>query len=386
MVEFGEHFVCAECIQDDDLAELIRDEPTDRPCSFCGREEPAAHVTDLAQVVQRMEERIDDEFTSPQSQLGLEPDPDDIYEGGNALFEAIEFGVDNETLQDLLEAEFDGKSYCFKDAYAPPEDDVFSHAWQRFSDSVKHTRRYTFWFDDRRGKFNTPGAHITVGDLLSVIGDDLRSLVYDATLPIGSKIWRIRLFDLGKTTSDPREHTSPPTTKANQPNRMSPAGVSMFYGSEDFETAFVETVDQDGEESELKDKEASGMIFEVVRPLKLLDLSTFPMSLGGFFASANRRTRQAAKFLNSFARELTKKNVRDGKQHIEYVPSQVFTEYVRFILPKEFGDIHGMKYKSSRNQKICYVIFADQEACLGGDSSMLRPDGTSWKRKRCRSR
>ena len=49
--------------------------------------------------------------------------------------------------------------------------------------------------------------------------------------------------DVDEVVEKDSDLSSPPLQRAKQPNRMSPAGVPMFYGAEDFDTAFQETFD-----------------------------------------------------------------------------------------------------------------------------------------------
>lgn len=66
-----------------------------------------------------------------------------------------------------------------------------------------------------------------------------------------------------------------------------------------------------------------------------------------------------------FTKALAQPIRRDGQPHIEYVPTQVFTEFVRHVMKGPQGvPIHGIKYPSSKNEKDCYVIFANKADCL----------------------
>ena len=56
-------------------------------------------------------------------------------------------------------------------------------------------------------------------------------------LPSGTTLRRARYEDQEGTWNTPQELGPPPVAKANQSNRMSPAGIPMFYGCDDEETA-----------------------------------------------------------------------------------------------------------------------------------------------------
>jgi RES domain len=59
-------------------------------------------------------------------------------------------------------------------------------------------------------------------------------------------------------------------------------------------------------------------------------------------------------FLFSFARDLSKPVILDGREHIEYVPTQVVTEYMR-RLPD--AAIDGILHASAQSAGTSCVIF-----------------------------
>ncbi len=61
-------------------------------------------------------------------------------------------------------------------------------------------------------------------------------------------------------------------------------------------------------------------------------------------------------------KEISRPIARDDRIHIEYVPTQVVTEYVRNTLSVEGKPIDGIRYASSRNNSgTAIVLFADQD-------------------------
>ena len=83
------------------------------------------------------------------------------------------------------------------------------------------------------------------------------------------------------------------------------------------------------------------------------------------FDRENRAKRQPIAFLNKLERNLTGTVARDDKVHIEYVPTQVVTEYVRHRLKDAQGEpMDGILYRSSRDHTSkAAVIFAEPEQC-----------------------
>jgi len=55
----------------------------------------------------------------------------------------------------------------------------------------------------------------------------------------------------------------------------------------------------------------------------------------------------------------------DGYEHIEYVPTQVVTEYFRYVVPEiAIYKIDGIVYPSAKEGgKNCCVLFFDNDEC-----------------------
>ena len=139
----------------------------------------------------------------------------------------------------------------------------------------------------------------------------------------------------------------------------------MFYGADQFDTAVAEIVDPD--ESNVGNSITANRFRPKCRFL-VLDLTTIP-SWTSFFDEYDDLERIGLQFLRFFARDVSKPIKKDGREHIEYVPTQVFTEYVRHQVKTDDGrSVKGIKYKSSKDGKGCYVIFAEQRECLPSDS------------------
>ena len=152
---------------------------------------------------------------------------------------------------------------------------------------------------------------------------------------------------------------------------MSPAGIPMFYAAMDEDTAILETYDPD----QRKERDVSITLarFETSKQLTLLDLKKLPQR-PSCYDSEHRHTIKKIEFLWSLRDELTKSIKKDGREHVEYVPTQVITEYVRHRLT--YGErkktrIDGIIYPSARNGgSTAVVIFADSEHCGPGLSQI----------------
>jgi RES domain len=137
---------------------------------------------------------------------------------------------------------------------------------------------------------------------------------------------------------------------------MSPPGVVMTYAAEDRETALAETADEAG----------TFAVGEFVndRELLILDFTRLPEPPSIFAElpdSMEYDPRPTLNFLHSISREMSRPIARDDRVHVEYVPTQVVTEYVRTAIRIKGRKVDGIRYSSSRRHAAtAVVLFADQ--------------------------
>ena len=67
------------------------------------------------------------------------------------------------------------------------------------------------------------------------------------------------------------------------------------------------------------------------------------------------------KFLHHVAREVSRPIERGDREHIEYVPTQIFTEFVMGQVAPGKSHVDGIKYSSSvHTGHASFVLFANQ--------------------------
>ena len=134
----------------------------------------------------------------------------------------------------------------------------------------------------------------------------------------------------------------------------------------------------------------TGAAWQCARPLQVLDLSELPRVPSIFAVS--REERGGLLFLCEFVKSITAPVVHDGHEHIEYVPTQVLTEYFRQQVTALDGSaLDGIVYPSARRRSgKSLVVFRSQEdldpATLSGQEPLLKLDSSSVKRLRRPSR
>jgi len=146
---------------------------------------------------------------------------------------------------------------------------------------------------------------------------------------------------------------------------MSPAGIPMFYGAFDMKTALKETYTKSDTE-----KVATVGKFEVLDNLNFVDVSNLPI-MPGMFKPGSRDERHSLRFLYEFANDISKSVEKDGREHIDYVPTQIISEHLRHIHKLPDGTmVDGIIYKSSKeNTNDSCVIFIDDKGCCDVNES-----------------
>lgn len=140
----------------------------------------------------------------------------------------------------------------------------------------------------------------------------------------------------------------------------------MFYGAFAEKTAIDETF----EKGHKKPKVATVATFEATSDLRVLDLTALP-PVPSLFDQSKRSIRAGIIFLYSFVKDVSKRIIKDGIEHIEYVPTQIFTEYFRHIFFDEHGKkINGILYRSSKhNDEVACVLFLENKNCADSTTS-----------------
>lgn len=362
--------ICSECVIDKTLQEFIKDNAVAKQCDFCekkSKKEIAASFDDVAELIVR---GIYFEWNSPDSE-GVSYES---AEGGylatltdthDLIYDTYEISENDAVREALLESIMN-QQWVEKDFYIGSEGQRFQWGWDAFRHEVTHKKRFVFLHSQNQDR--DPG-EIKPSDFLFEMADfknrklDNVSLIRE--IEPGTDIYRIRV---GKNKFKKAETLgAPPLEYAIRSNRMSPAGIPMFYGAFDKETAIQETYEPD-----LKNEKQFISIghFQPIRKLLFLDLATLP-DIPSVFNLDQQHMIHALRFFHGFAKDISKPVSRNGKEHVEYVPTQVVTEFFRHIYQTGDGKrLDGIIYRSSREGgRIACVIFCENEQACDSESS-----------------
>lgn len=151
---------------------------------------------------------------------------------------------------------------------------------------------------------------------------------------------------------------APPNEIANA-GRMNPAGISYLYMSFESGTAYAEVLG----------RPPCGAVvarFVSKKDLKVLDLSALP-GIPSMFDDKNRREYEVLTFLYKFVNEITRPLQKDGREHIEYVPSQVVSEYFcRMFKLNRKTKLDGIVYPSAVRRSGKNIVLFPVENSLAG--------------------
>lgn len=374
--EPGEKFTCASHFGNKYLRRHVECNGHLGTCSYCGESKT---VMDMADFIEYTGNRItsyigpiDDEcMPSANSYVDKEDGEDGIlgwsvrglylaptkaeyYEDTQEVMVNYDLVTDNDDLNEDIAKCFNVDRWIRKDPTAMPLHEELYWDWSNFSHMVKTKLRYSFFrsqeYSKGSGEFIAPGSDI-IGETASLV----RSL--EDTIDVGTLLYRGRPEDEQAPFKDFTSLTAPPV-KAAKENRMSPYGISMFYGSYDEDTPTKEI------KNYLKDKGKKIYLgeFEVTRTLKVINLCDIPQP---DFWMEKDGAWQIFAFLHAFHEEISKP-VGTNDPKLEYIPSQVFCEYLRHIQKAKDGSSYdGIVYSSAMTREKNVVLFYDNKTSEG---------------------
>ena len=357
--------ICSDCVDDEALKDWVGANATEHECTFCGTSRDEPHAAPFEPFVALVLAGLafdwnhpDDEgimFISREGgyQAPVSQTYEVLYDAGISERDEVVSALSNAIMCD---------SWVSRDFYMGDDAQQLSWGWDRFKHIAKHETRYFFQQDDDHGPY---GERLTPSDMLQAITGSIRSDFggYDLIRPIpaGTDILRVRVDNDAHATA--AEIGPPPIERAKQSNRMSPAGIPMFYGAFDRATAVAETVELPRHAGLV----ASIGTFQPARNLLVLDLADLP-GVPSVFDLERHSLIHTLRFLHAFADDISGPIARDGLEHIDYVPTQIVTEYFRRVFRMADGiALDGIVYRSSRNGERAIVIFCGNRDCVDAD-------------------
>ncbi|MGW9157462.1 RES domain-containing protein [Microbacterium sp. NPDC055665] len=331
--------ICVEHLTDPGLTSSVASSVEERECSYCGRqvdEGEAPFAVSMNVVGGIVFDTVTWLFTE-----GEDGEPEYF---GDYYFEAYDTDVVVDTvLAGALDDKVAAKVIAdISNAIASPTKwadaqlhDEFLFSWDSFADTVKHRSRFVYiGAEERKGRENEPPARVSqfLEGLDAFVHDDMLS-----EFAPGDYLYRARMVDDGfgfieRARSDPAKHLGPAPAGKASAGRLNPEGVGLFYGATTAELAVKETALH----SQFDDAVVGG--FQVKRRLTILDFTKRP-SLPSVFDESHRRQYVYATFADDFVERLTQSVRLTGAERVEYVVTQVISEYFRWAPKRRLDGI-----------------------------------------------
>lgn len=347
-------YVCPDCVEDGHLRDVIRDNACRRECDYCGRRTRKHSAAPVADIMEPIGNAVFTWFDNPEKAGGFWDNEDNNYFGIDAIdtremLDSLSLECDEQLFEDIEKAFVNDQwvETAGGSIYGSHPHELMSYAWERFSEIVKHESRYFF----QRTPFSIANEedeyefaqqeNYNPANFLPTLGKLVKKLRLFGNLPTGETLFRARPKKEGKAFPLNAKELGAPPAKDSRAGRMNPAGISYMYLAFEQETALVEV-----RQGNLLTQTAIGQ-FETLREIQILDLTNLPKKPSIFDVHLHEDL-VGLFFVDEFIKKITKPVAKDGSEHIEYVPSQVVSEYFALVFDLEDGKrLDGIKYPSS---------------------------------------
>lgn len=353
--------ICSKHFEDRSIVNFIRKNYADGYCDYCCKPLKVIHLEDLLEYMMTCISRFYEDAANFMSYNSREGGYlGEILTADELIQERIELRTEPfEVTEDIVNS-IDEMAWAEPDRHYDTLDDELMYRWEGFKKIVKHQSRYLFFL--KRFKSDdlfTP--HETAYKILDDVGRYINQLGLIRKIEAGTIVYRCRQHSHKEKVNEISHLVSPPTEYAIFPNRFSPSGISMFYSSFDEEVSVKETLEI-GDKS--KTKVTIGE-FKLRNTITVIDFNKLP-KIPSIFSEKRAKNIYLLRFIYSLVRDFTKPVVKDGREHTDYVPTQIVTEFLRFAFnQKSKNQISGIVYPSSKKyDKPCIVFFWDHSESL----------------------
>ena len=336
-------FICIDCIGDKYLRNIASKKVELGKCSYCGKNNPVIRLNNLAIIVdsyiRKYHEEAETEEVFDDSTGSYVP-----VSSGISLEEILNFECEikeepaedlSKTLEEMYTYKDDkGKDFYNFYSYYPKDfsSEEYSKKWNDYCRKIKHESRF----------FNESAKELLKRILVGKKKEELSILEIGPTTGIIT-IYRARVVYSAKSAREiqknPKELLGSPTPNKAKANRMNPEGIRVFYGAMSEKTTIAEVRPTVGSLAVVGK-------FEVIRKLKLIDLSKVGYETLHIFHPNYEEEAQRKKFLRKF-QSLISRPINPADEPLEYIPTQAISEYVYNTLK-----LDGILYGSTQLQAV----------------------------------
>ena len=338
-------------------------------CSYCSRSAKSYSIGELAERIEEVFEehyfRTSDQPTAWQYSMLADKELNYIWERDGepvvyAIMNAAEIpeAAAND-IQQILEDKYsdyeadkmgDETEFASDSYYEPKgaDDSYWQEEWREFEHSLKSEARF----------FNLSALSYlaSVFDRIGLMEtQDGRSLVVDAGPGTSFNVlYRARVFQtdekLEEALTRPDLYLGPPPSMYANAGRMNAHGISVFYGANDPEVALAEARPPVG-------SRVAVARFEIVRPIKLLDLTALSAvtTSGSIFDPEFAGRLERAMFLRRLSQIITNPVMPDDEP-FEYIATQAVAD---FLASESTMQLEGIIFPSVQTvgDSLNFVLF-----------------------------
>jgi HEPN/RES N-terminal domain 1/RES domain len=351
--------VCKIHFDDDCLQNYIIENGRVYECDICGNLENCIGIYEISE---HIEECLKYEYDDPYL-LGAHFDKEDnkylfVNELSTDDILQDELRLENVVLYEAICQNIDNMNWAKRNIFGPTMHEFIKGGWDKFKEVVKYKIRFVFFDKINQENFeNVDFEAMNPYHVLSEVGKTIEKLNLISTfIPHELKIFRGRQHDEKLKITNAKDLGAPPS-KIAKANRMSPVGISMFYGAFDEYTCFQEIIN-----TSWKNSLITFGIFSNSKELNLIDFTTIE-SVPSLFDIVNRDKRDLVKFIKDFVEDLSIPVKSDDSDHIEYIPTQIVAEYLKILFHND-KRIDGIIYNSVKsNAGKCVALFIGNNDC-----------------------
>ncbi|KJS60398.1 hypothetical protein VM95_21385 [Streptomyces rubellomurinus] len=332
----------------------------DYECDFCGRS-PAAELDVLTEAffngIRTEYADAGDEYAYWEGELAAVRS----WSGEDLVDEYSDVFRSDELHMAVRNAAFGDDVWVETDFIALRHDEALREGWERLCKQVMYKTRYVFWLGARQEDEHYLGAgEIPAAEILDALGGMIPKVGVLRELPAGSKLWRARTHEDREVSWGASDLGTAPPERAKQSNRMSPAGIPLFYGADSPDTAIRETSGH----SDNGKPFVTFAEFETSHPCMVVDFTLLD-PVPSIFDVEKQGVRRSLMFLHDFVKRLSADH--DGREHLEYVPTQVVTEYLLRVFGQDqpvVGLVFRSAAKGAGDDSICTVLDVPHLRCV----------------------
>lgn len=332
--------ICCGCVEEDFLRREISNRGQEGTCSYCKNIDQCIPIIELAY-------RVEKAFEEHYYKTSTEPSPFEytmIKEGdyewnreGENVVDAIAWaaGLENDAASDIQEilsnryydhdcaamgeeTEFDSESHYMRKG---PNAGQWHSEWYDFEKSLKTQTRFF-------SKSASELLHSIFNGIGTIETTNGKTLIADAGPETElQEVYRARNFQSDKKLKEalakPDKRLGPPPTEYARAGRMNAQGISVFYGANEPIAALAEIRPPVG-------CQVVVTRFEIIRPLKLLDLTALDFvdtTTGSIFDPTFIDRIEKTMFLKTLGRRMTVPVMPDNEA-LDYLTTQAIADFL----------------------------------------------------------